>query len=586
MTDHPPSWGPATRRDADRRLLLLARGDPRVLALAVVAVLGALCATVLPTVLGHTIDRVLAGHRNTTTGAPLLGLVIVQVSCESAAVLLQGLVTAGATSTLRGGLARQLLALRPWAPRRFTAGEVVTRMVGNTSEAAAGLPSAIWAVSAMIPAVGSVLALALIDPWLAATFLATAPPLVWALRRFVRDNSQLSAEYFQAQSSVAARLLDALAGSRTIAAAGTRPREVERILRPLRTMRAAGLGMWRSQGRVAAHSAVLGPALQVTVLGVAGLELVNGRISLGDLVAAGQYAAIGMGLGAPIAFLGRLGRARVASRRLSQLHGEAVFGYGTRPLPPGRGRLEFRGVRATSTSGASLYDIDLVVPAGALVAVVGGAGSGRSLLAALAGRLVDPDRGQLMLDGVGLDQLDRAQLRRAIAYGFGEPVLLGETVGGAIGFGLPAADQRRVARAAEAARADLFIHRLPAGYQTRLADTRLSGGELQRLGLARCFAQGERVLLLDDATCGVDNVTQSQIERSLTGSLSGRTRLVVAGRVSTAASADQVVWLEQGRIRAVGTHQLLWRQEAYRALFGPVPDTELEWAPSVGEGTA
>ena len=118
-----------------------------------------------------------------------------------------------------------------------------------------------------------------------------------------------------------------------------------------------------------------------------------------------------------------------------------------------------------------------------------------------------------------------------------------------------------------AAQADAFIRRMPEGYRTPLARAPMSGGESQRVGLARAFAHAGRVLVLDDVAASLDTVTEHEITRVLTGELADRTRLVIAHRASTAARADAVVWLERGRVRAVAPHRVLWGEAAYRALF-------------------
>ena len=116
--------------------------------------------------------------------------------------------------------------------------------------------------------------------------------------------------------------------------------------------------------------------------------------------------------------------------------------------------------------------------------------------------------------------------------------------------------------------ADSFVRRLPEGYANPLSSTPLSGGEAQRLGLARAFAHGGRLLILDDVVASLDTVTDFHITSALTGELAGRTRMVVAHRVSTASLADAVVWLDAGRVRAVSTHDELWQDAEYRAIFG------------------
>jgi len=193
--------------------------------------------------------------------------------------------------------------------------------------------------------------------------------------------------------------------------------------------------------------------------------------------------------------------------------------------------------------------------------VVGRSGAGKSVLASLAARLRDPDAGAVLLDGVPLSVLSHNALRSAVGVAFERPHLVGATVGAAIG---GSADN--VEAAARATYAHDFVSRLPEGYATPLADAPMSGGELQRLGLARAWP-AERLLVLDDATSSVDMVTEMRISRTMTDA-GGRTRLVVTHRMSTAARADLVVWLESGRLRAVGPHEVLWTDADYREVFG------------------
>jgi ATP-binding cassette subfamily B protein len=241
-----------------------------------------------------------------------------------------------------------------------------------------------------------------------------------------------------------------------------------------------------------------------------------------------------------------------------------VPGHGTGELLPGPGHLELRGV---SAAGA-LKEVDLAVSGGKAVAVVGRSGSGKSLLAALAGRLADPDAGEILLDGVPLAGLRKDVLRREVAYAFARPVLFGETVADAVGFGSVRCSRRLIELAAETACADPFIRRLPEGYDTALGDAPMSGGEAQRIGLARAFARPSRLLILDDATSSLDTATELQVSEAVLGRFSDRTRLIVAHRAATAAEADLVIWLEDGRVRGCGTHHVLWLDRDYRAVFG------------------
>jgi ATP-binding cassette subfamily B protein len=136
-----------------------------------------------------------------------------------------------------------------------------------------------------------------------------------------------------------------------------------------------------------------------------------------------------------------------------------------------------------------------------------------------------------------------------------------------IAYARPEALEAEVAAAAALAQADRFIRLLPAGYDTPLAKAPMSGGELQRLGLARAILVGARVVVLDDATSSLDTATEVKVAQALQRVLVGRTSLVVAHRAATAARADLVAWLDAGRIRALAPHQVLWSDSDYRALF-------------------
>jgi ATP-binding cassette, subfamily B, bacterial len=561
--------------DRSRDRLLLAavrRGGVWVGVLTAASILLAGVYVVLPAVMGRTVDAVL-GDRDPARWLALSAILIaLLVLCDAADDLAAGVANSRATAWLRHRLLGHVLDLGPRATRRFDAGDLVSRLVGNTARAGGSTASLVWAVTELIPPVGGVVALALIDPWLCLAFLAGMPLMGLLVRTFVRDVSDLNERYFDAQGRIAARLTDALTGIRTVTAAGTMEREVGRVLAPLPELHRYGQGMWRAVARVNSRDALVVPLLEVAVLAVAGFELSRGRITPGQVLAASEYVLLAMGVGSIVSAAGQLAFARATAARVAAVLAEPVVRYGTEQLPVGGGRLEFRQVTKRAADGTAVLErLDLTVPGGSLVAVVGRSGAGKSLLAALAGRLVDPDEGEVLLDGVPLRELSRAELRSAVAYGFERPVLLGETVGDAIGLGARAPTAEQVTAQAVAARADPFIRHLPAGYRTPLDDAPMSGGEAQRVGLARAFLQAGRVLVLDDVAASLDTVTEHQISRVLTGALADRTRLVVTHRASTAAGAELVVWLAGGRVRARGTHGELWADPAYRAVFEAVP---------------
>lgn len=557
-------------READRLLRGAAsHGGLWVGALALAAIASAGGALALPAVLAGAVDAVIGD------GAPgpwlvwLALLVALLAAAETLNSLAAGAATARSTAWLRHALWQHVLAMERDRGERYSRGDLASRLVGNAAQAGRVAPDVVRATANLIPAVGGTVALALIDPWLCVTFLAGLPILMWAIRVLTRDASDVAAGYLGVQGTIAGRLVEAMSGGRTIAAAGTLRREVDRVLGPLPELRRHGLGMWRTQMRISAQDVLTVSLLKVAVLAVAGAQLARGRISPGEMLAASQYVVLASAIGSSITAMARLARSRAGAARLAEVLAEPRLEYGTARLPPGRGRLELHGVTACAGGRPVLEGIDLVVPAGTLVAVVGRTGSGKSLLAALIGRLIDPEDGDVLLDGVPLRQLAHDELRRAVGYGFERPALIGDTLADVIAFGAhtPRADD--VVAAACAAQADGFIRRFPEGYRTPVADAPMSGGEAQRMGIARAFAHAGRVLVLDDVAASLDTVTEHNISRVLATALVDRTRVVVAHRASTAVRADLVVWLHERGVRAVGPHERLRHEAEYRALFAP-----------------
>jgi ATP-binding cassette, subfamily B, bacterial len=565
---------------ADRLLLATGRqGGWWIWLLALATLVSAGADVLLPTALGRALDALPGGDGITWALLACAGLIASTVAGKVIGDIATGVSNARCTAWLRMTLVQHLLAIGPAATRRFEPGDLVTRVTRNASEAGQVGVTAVMVGAGLVAPVGSIVALMLIDPWVGLTALAGLVAMAGLLRVFVRHNTETIRGYLHSQGLIAARLLDALSGARTIAAAGSIERERRRILQPLPGLREHGLRMWRNQVQVTGQAAVIGPLLQLSVVGVAGLAVVSGRLSVGELYAASRYAVMAAGIGSAVGFLNKLSRARAGGRRAAEVLTEPVTRYGDAWLPGSSdhgssdrggvpGRLEFRGVRVSAAGETVIDGLDLVVPAGSTVAVVGRSGTGKSLLAALAGRLADPERGQVLLDGVPLPELSRKELRSAVGFAFERPALVGDTIEEVINFGSRKRTAAKVREAAATARADTFVERLPEGYETELASAPLSGGEMQRLGLARAFARPYRLLILDDATSSLDTVTERQVGTVLAGQGRGQTRLIIAHRAATAARTDLVAWIDRGTLRGLRPHSELWREPDYRALFG------------------
>ena len=314
----------------------------------------------------------------------------------------------------------------------------------------------------------------------------------------------------------------------------------------------------------------------VVVVGIGGLMVVRGE-SLGLLVAFTTYLTQ---LFAPVRRVGAMLPLTVqglaSAERVAEILDAPVAIPETpnaRPLPRGRGEVRFRRVGFAfggQDQPEALTDVDLTIPAGSRLAVLGGTGSGKTTLISLLLRLHDPTRGAIEIDGIDLRSVTLASLRSQIGVVLQDTVLFAATIGENIAFGRPDAAMEEIEAAAAAAQIRSFIEGLPEGYDTWVGErgVTLSGGQKQRIAIARALLTDPRILILDDATSSVDARTEGRILSTLRHSAGGRTMIVIAQRASTCKDADAVVVLEEGRIAAYGTHEeLLVRSPLYGAIF-------------------
>jgi ATP-binding cassette subfamily B protein len=314
---------------------------------------------------------------------------------------------------------------------------------------------------------------------------------------------------------------------------------------------------------------------QAAVLLVGATMVGNGSLSVGGFVSFNLYLGmLVMPLRSLGMWIGQAQRATAAGERIFQVMDEpeeVADRPGAADLPPGPGEVRFEGVSFRYLDGRPvLRDVDLDVPAGRTIALIGHTGSGKTTLTSLVPRFYDVTAGRITVDGRDVRDLTLASLRKTVGVISQDPFLFSATVRENIAFGAGELPQEAVESVARAAQAHEFIERLPQGYDTVIGERgiTLSGGQRQRLAIARALAVDPRILVLDDATASVDASTEALIRIGLRGAMAGRTTFVIAHRLSTIALADEVVVLDHGRIAARGTHdQLISTSAVYREIY-------------------
>jgi ATP-binding cassette subfamily B protein len=314
--------------------------------------------------------------------------------------------------------------------------------------------------------------------------------------------------------------------------------------------------------------------LAVTIL-YAAHEVQGGRMTVGSFVLVNTYM---LQVVRPVEMLG------YAMQNLSQ--GMAFLGkmfeiYREKAEPSaddipaagggGAGRLDFEAVGVSYRADrVILKDVNFALPAGKTLGVVGGSGAGKSTLVRLLVRLIEPDTGRILLDGVSIGDLPLPMVRQAIAVVPQDTVLFNDTIGYNIAFGKAGSTQAEVEHAARLAHLHDFIMSLPDGYDTKVGErgVKLSGGEKQRVSIARAAIKRPRIYVFDEATSSLDSNTEREILRNLREISRFSTTLVIAHRLSTVVHADEIVVLEGGTIVERGSHAALLRQNGrYASLW-------------------
>jgi ABC-type multidrug transport system fused ATPase/permease subunit len=453
------------------------------------------------------------------------------------------------------------------------------------------------------------IAMIAINPGLGLIAMAPVPFVVWISQRYGRSARPAIQEVQQRIAELTADAEENISGVRVVKSFARESHQLERFHHSVSRV--------FDQSMVATRlEAKFNPAIGfLPQLGLAAVLLIGGESVIHHHLDLGQFTQFYLYLNMLIGPMRSLGvtlglaqRATASGARIFQVldrDPRIVEPPEAAPLPAGNGRVELRGVTlrydesddfgaayvreddaipAESAAGSSngngrgpsngavraaLSGIDLDVPAGTTVALVGATGSGKTSLVSLISRLYDTSEGQVLLDGADVREVQLRPLRQTVAIVSDDPFLFSATVAENIAYGRPEATREEIEEAGRRAQADGFVRALPQGYDTRVGERglSLSGGQRQRIAIARALVADPRVLILDDATSSVDASTEQSIKLALDEAMKGRTTFVIAHRLSTISLADEIVVLDHGRIVAHGDHdELLQASDLYREI--------------------
>ncbi|XVU20730.1 ABC transporter ATP-binding protein [Actinoplanes sp. CA-054009] len=451
---------------------------------------------------------------------------------------------------------------------RTRTGEVQSRITNDIG----GMESVVTSTATSIASnlttvVATAVAMAALSWQLSLVTLVVLPPAIWLTRRVATMRRSITAQRQRELADLNVIIEEGLSigGVQLSKTMGTGPAQVERFTASSDRLidlelRSELAGRWRM-----ASMSIVFAAIPAVIYLAAGLPFSAGSMSIGTLVA---FTALQSSIFRPL--MGLLNVQVTVTSSLALF--ARIFDYLDLPvevqepaapvrLPAARGHLRFEDVTFSyaGSGAAAIAGVNLDVPAGSSLALVGETGSGKSTLAALIARLYDPTSGRVTIDGVDLRDLSFADLASVVGVVSQETYLLHTTVRENLRYARPDATDEQIEAAARAAQIHDVIAALPDGYDTMVGSRghRFSGGEKQRIAIARTLLRDPRILVLDEATSALDNETERAVQKAFDELSRGRTTVTIAHRLSTIRDADQIAVVDHGRILESGTHDTL-----------------------------
>jgi ATP-binding cassette subfamily B protein len=567
----PPRAG---KPDEVRRIFaLFGEHKARLLFVAALIIASSLISVASPFLLREVLDVSLPTRDTALTALLAGGMVLIAVGTTVLDVIQSRqstLVGQSVMHRLRTSVYSHLQRLSLGFYTRTRTGEIQSRIAGDIGSMQATVTSTVTSVvSSGTTVIATLVAMLALDWKLTLVSLVLVPIFVMISRKVGGMRRQIATTRQERMADLSSQVSESLSVSGILltktmgrsTALGDKFAETSADLADLE-VRSSMTGRWR-QSSIGIIVSILPAAIYLAAaFTIAGT---TGPVSIGTLVA---FTALQGALFRPMVSLLRTG----VDMQTSMAMFRRVFDYldlpveidepaKARALPTARGELAFKDVSFTypGTESATLENINLTVAAGTHVAVVGSTGSGKTTLGYLAARLYDPTIGSVVLDGVDIRELGLQDLASVVGIVSQEAYLLHATIADNLRFARPDASQADIEAAARAAQIHELISSLPQGYSTMVGERgyRFSGGEKQRLAIARMILRNPPVLVLDEATSALDTRTEAAVTDALARLSDGRTTLTIAHRLSTVRDADAIVVMEHGRIVECGSHDEL-----------------------------
>ena len=554
------------------------------LVLANVLVSGLL--TVAPLVTKAIVDDVI-GKQQMSLLLPYLGLLIAVALIRAAATYFytygQNRLGQHVMSDVRYALYRKLLALQFSFYDSNQTGRLMSRVSSDVESTRLFLSQVlVESINQLTTIVLSTIAL-LQQDWRLA--LLVVLPLIGSGVSLFLTHRKLREPWGVQHERVAkmsATLQDSLSGIKVVKAFAQEDQEQHKFMDAVQAVMSGNQKIQDTWNVRWSMIASVGRFMQLLLLAVGGYLVMTGGMTLGTLVAAISLSLLLLGaVNALGVQLNAFSQTATASVRIFELLDEPVLirspiplmttpvgaPLGETQMAPMHGDVEFKDVSFgyPRTVEKSLKKINLKIPAGTSMAIVGATGAGKTTLINLIGRFYDVSSGEVLVDGRDVREYQLDELRHQIGYVAQDVLLFSATIAENIAFGRPNATQEEIERAAKLAQAHDFILKMPKGYQTKTGERGigLSGGQRQRIAIARAFLLDPRILILDDSMSAVDAETEKLLQAAIREVMRGRTSIIIAHRMSTVEHADQIVGLKDGVLVEEGTHSQLLRSGGY-----------------------